>query len=93
MSRRGQPHNFRSLDGSNAEPQERNAELAGGAEDLLNLACELQAQEQRFLRRLRQGPVPPEAILHLADAQAALRAAQRSFERCGNTSLFVLDPE
>lgn len=74
MSRQGQPHNFRSSCGTNAESQARNVDSARGEEDLLHFVRELQAKEQRFLRRLRQGPVPPEAILHLADAQAALRA-------------------
>lgn len=91
MSRQGPSRNLRSLDGANTEPLEPDADSAGGSEDLLNLARELQTQEQDLLRRLRQGPVPPEAILHLADAQAALRAARRAFERAGNMSLLVLD--
>ena len=93
MSCQGQPQNFRSPCGTDAESQAGSVDSARGAEDLLHLVRELHAQEQRFLRRLRQGPVPPEVILHLANAQTALRAAQCSFEESGSTSLIALDAE
>lgn len=94
MSRRQDPHHsFQSPSRLRLERQTEHVVWEQGSEDLQVLASDLQAQEQNFLRRLREGPVPLEVILHLADAQAALRAARRAFEREGNMSLLVLDPQ
>lgn len=64
---------------------------AVGSEDLVTFVFELRLQEQSLRRRLREGSVSPEVLLQLSDSQAAVRAAQRSFEKSGNTSLLILD--